>query len=620
MKIVVFTQAPLKREVAQGSVVFPWTDLMKTRLEDYTVVFLVGSPMLDEETKLTNAEAAALWHYVRQGGKLYSELISSFDFPSSRLLGLKQDFRKSRRTLEKLRTTAAAELACPEGSILEWEGALIHGFAVQSELLLEFGAFKETHVSAGSGDKETKGYPALGIRKLGEGLVVNASFALFSCEETAALRPYKRWAELIEALTERTGIPFTMWQPAMQISVGKSPEAVVAKSADWFIRSGMLPRIDGKNGVLENIHSVTGALSSDRRPDCHAHTALMFYLYGRSSGKQEWTEASHGLMQSLFDDGFQDMDPSSASYGFFKWYDFPEETPDQIFTDDNAWVGMVLLYLYRKTGVEEYRRRGLLVAEAMLSTQHASGLRSNVVTGAQLREMGQARIAAELTPSMNPHFESIAHTAFIQAYLVTGDKAYLDTAIKGSIHMLERLDELEFMYSRTSVYGRFILPLTYLFKYDDSGTIRKGLEQVVDYLLAWQHASGGIEEADNPDPERFGQEDAGVYIHNGEGIADQLYTNNFLLMNAWEAWKATGEAKFEKLYESLRDYLCHIQISSDDPRFNGGWMRAYDFELGEYFGNNGDTGWGPYCLESGWTNAMIPTGMLLGLLDESIFE
>jgi hypothetical protein len=49
-------------------------------------------------------------------------------------------------------------------------------------------------------------------------------------------------------------------------------------------------------------------------------------------------------------------------------------------------------------------------------------------------------------------------------------------------------------------------------------------------------------------------------------------------------------------------------------------MRAYDLSLGEYFGNNGDTGWGPYCMESGWTNAMIPTGLLLGFLNESIFE
>jgi hypothetical protein len=262
----------------------------------------------------------------------------------------------------------------------------------------------------------------------------------------------------------------------------------------------------------------------------------------------------------------------------------------------------------------------MLVAEGLLATQNKTGVRANVVTDIQLREMGRERIAAELKPSMNPHFESIAHAAFIQAYLVTGEQEYLDTAIRGSIYLLEHIDELKFMYSRTSGYGRFILPLAYLGKHDPSGIISAGLAKVTDYLLSWQHPSGGIQEADNPDPDRFGQEDAGVYIHNGEGIADQLYTNNFLLMNVWEAWKATGEAKYEKLYRELSEYLCRIQISSQDPRFNGGWMRAYDLGLGEYFGNNGDTGWGPYCMESGWTNAMIPTGMLLGLLNESIFD
>lgn len=131
---------------------------------------------------------------------------------------------------------------------------------------------------------------------------------------------------------------------------------------------------------------------------------------------------------------------------------------------------------------------------------------------------------------------------------------------------------------------------------------------------------GGIEEADNPDPDRFGKEDAGVYIHNGEGIADQLYTNNFLLMNAWEVWKATGDERFKTFYDRLSGFLCGIQISDADSRYHGGWMRAFDLRHGEYFGNNGDTGWGPYCLESGWTQAIISAGLPLGLLNESLFE
>jgi hypothetical protein len=261
-----------------------------------------------------------------------------------------------------------------------------------------------------------------------------------------------------------------------------------------------------------------------------------------------------------------------------------------------------------------------MTAEALLDTQNPeTGLRPNVISGAQLREMGRKRVSEQLEASLNPHFESIAHAAFIQAYLVTGERAYLDAALKGTLYMLRNRDKMRFMYSRTSGLSRFVLPLGFLARHDESGTIAKGLEETIDYLLARQHASGGIEEADNPDPDRFGQEDTGVFRHNGEGIADQLYTNNFLLMNAWEAWKATGSIKYYELYRKLAGYLCRIQIRSPEPRFHGGWMRAYDLRNGEYFGNNGDTGWGPYCMESGWTNAIVSAGLLLGLMDESIF-
>ncbi|GAB2693741.1 hypothetical protein ACFQWB_02645 [Paenibacillus thermoaerophilus] len=618
MKIAIAAQKPLDRLPVEGADTITFQQLEETELARYEAVLLIGDDSLDRETALSREQSEALWRYVRGGGKLYAELIAAFDFPSSRLFGWKQDFPKSRRTLEKLRATEAAESGLRAGSLLEWEGAMAYGFAVNSEVWLEFGAFQETYASP-PGQTTVRTHPALTVRELGEGLAVYAAFPLFGGADAAPLRPYGRWAALIDALSSRTGIPFRVWPAAMAPSGGDSPEQAVRRAASWFVRSGMLPRSDGSQGVFENIHSVTGRLSPDLRPDCHAHAALMYYLLGKWSGDASYEEISHGLLQSLFDGGYQDMDPYSASYGLFKWYQFPEEKPDQMFTDDNSWVCLALLYLYRRTGREEYRRRGLLVAEALLETQHPNGLRSKVLE-AGLRETGRARAASELDVSWNPHFESIAHAAFIQAYLVTGRQVYLDTAIRGTLTLLDHPERLQFMYSRTSGLSRLLLPLPYLAKHDPSGRIRRGLEETADYLLAHQHASGAVEEADNPDPERFGLEDAGVFIRNGEGIADQLYTNNFLLMNVWEAWKHTGERRYEQWYRELASFLCRIQIASDDPRYDGGWMRAFSLPLDEYFGNNGDTGWGPYCMESGWTNALIPFGLLLGLTGDSIFE
>ncbi|WJH32354.1 hypothetical protein N6H14_18295 [Paenibacillus sp. CC-CFT747] len=614
MSVAVFTAGPLQGPALPHKQVFALTELEAMELTGFQAVFLIGSPKLDEESSLTRETIHRLWHYVRQGGVLYAEMIQAFDFAGSRLFGWKQDFPKTRRTMEKLRVTEAGG---PAGSLLEWDGAMAYGFPIHAEVLLEHGVFKETHKAERAQGERV--YPALLVRSLGEGTSVYSAFSLFGSTEPAAFRPNGVWKEVLTALSARTGVSFGEPEPVIRPSGGTDPDEAVKAVMRWFLDSGILPERDGSAGVHENVHSVTARLMADRRPDCHAHTALFFYLYGKALGEKAWEEAAHGLLQSLFEGGYQDMEPDSATYGFFKWYDFPEEKPDQIFTDDNAWAAFVLLYLYRQTGREEYRVRGLAVTEAMLATQRPDGLRANMLLGDVLRKEGRES-AVQLDASWNPHFESIAHAAFVQAYRVTGEQVYLDTAVKGTITLVENADKLAFMYSRTSGLGRFLLPLSYLSSYDSTGTIREGLRKVTEELFSRQHASGAIEEADNPDPERFGQEDAGVYLYNGEGIADQLYTNNFLLMNAWEAWKATGDSAYKVKYEELREFLCRIQIASGDARFNGGWMRAFDLNRWEYFGNNGDTGWGPYCMESGWTQAMIGTGLLLGLLDESVFE
>ncbi|MFK4997022.1 hypothetical protein ACI2OX_03935 [Bacillus sp. N9] len=101
-----------------------------------------------------------------------------------------------------------------------------------------------------------------------------------------------------------------------------------------------------------------------------------------------------------------------------------------MFSDDNGWVAFVLLYLYRLTGVEEYKQRGLLTAKALLQTQNQLGLRPEAIRERELVENGLEYYQNSEKCSMNPHFESIVHAAFIQAFIVTKDDRYLTTAKK----------------------------------------------------------------------------------------------------------------------------------------------------------------------------------------------
>lgn len=622
MRIAVFTtqtkgHTAMQVQFKTNPEIKPIAELATSRLERYVAVFILGNPNLGEETALDPEQVQTLWQYAAQGGRVYAEMIEAFDFSTSRLFGWKQEYARTVRTQEKLLIDAAAGEDFEHG-LLEWAGGYQRGARVFGETWLHIGTYRSTH----TGDLAGTIAPGLITHELGQGRIFYAAFPLIQAVDRIPYRPYWRWTELFKRL-DAAGCPVEALAPPVRVCLpgeGADSRTTLEHCTRWFASSGILPEANGSGGVYENIHSVTGQVSKDRRPDCHAHAALMFHLYGRYTGEDRWHGVSEQLMDYILHGGYQDLDPSSASYGFFKWYEYPEPLPEQIFTDDNAWVAFVLLYLYRKTGDPLYKERGLLVAEALLSTQQHQGLRSNCLLGSDLREHGKEKAKYSRDASMNPHFESIAHAAYIQAYLVSGDRTYLDTALEGSRYLLEHMEQCKWMYSRTSGMGRFLLPLTYLAKHDETGRLAAGLQRIVDYLREHQHSSGAVEEADNPDPDKYGKEDTGIFRFNGEGIADQLYTNNFLLMNVWEAWKQTGNVEYRRVYDQVSSYLRAIQARSDDPKYDGGWMRAFDLTHWEYFGNNGDTGWGPYCIESGWTQAMIGVGLVLEQLDESLFS
>ena len=233
----------------------------------------------------------------------------------------------------------------------------------------------------------------------------------------------------------------------------------------------------------------------------------------------------------------------------------------------------------------------------MLETQNRNGLRPEVLIRSEVLKKGKEYYQQSDIASMNPHFESIAHVAFLQAYEITGDHTYLETAKKGTIYLLDHIQNHKYMYSKTSGFSRFLLALAQLCKLTNDERIKNGLDEIIAYLKSKQHEKGPVAEADNPAPDRYGSRSAWVF-DDDEEIADQLYTNNFLVMNIWEAWKATNDESLFIFHEEISTFLANIQIHSDRKEFDGGWMRSYHFGRGEYFGNNGDTGWGPYCIES----------------------
>jgi hypothetical protein len=568
-----------------------------------------GTPM-----KLSYEMIEKLWEFVEQGGTLYGELINCEEFPTSRLFGFKQDFAVTNRRLEKLVISMDSPY-CIKGQLLEWQGPFLTGFTFDTKRLLDIGHFKETHRTEEEGT-----YPGIVVKNHGIGKAIFSTFSFLSNEQSWTLRPNSLWDDVVKWLQKDYQLPIKMIEPIIQLSKGTDITKTIEKGVNWFLHSGILPKKDGSLGVYENVHSIRSDISKDLRPDCHAHTALMFYLYGEYSKDSKWKNMSRSILTYLFDEDYQDSDPKSVTYGFWKWFQSPRCKPDQIFSDDNSWVALVLLYLYRKTGNEEYKQRGLLTAYALLNTQNVNGLRPECIREQELVDKGKTYFKNSSEASMNPHFESIVHAAFIQAYIVSKDETFLQASYRGTVTLLNNKEKLKYMYSKTAGYSRFLLSLAQMYAITKDEVIRKGLDGMMDYLSRHQHELGGIEEADNPDPDRYGTEDTGVFRMNHEGIADQLYTNNFLSVNAWEAVKATGDSDFKEFHEKIIQFISSIQISSPRCEFDGGWMRSFHLNRSEYFGNNGDTGWGAYVMESGWTNAIILTGLLLKELNQSLLD
>ena len=122
---------------------------------------------------------------------------------------------------------------------------------------------------------------------------------------------------------------------------------------------------------------------------------------------------------------------------------------------------------------------------------------------------------------------------------------------------------------------------------------------------------GGTAQAEQEDEEKEVLE-FGVGFGSGHDcIADLMYCCNTLLP-ALTILDKTGYRsqldmdRIHRMKEGLCDFLLNVQIASDDSRIDGGWMRAFDMELGEYFGCAKDIAWGPYSILIGWMTGCIP--------------
>lgn len=133
---------------------------------------------------------------------------------------------------------------------------------------------------------------------------------------------------------------------------------------------------------------------------------------------------------------------------------------------------------------------------------------------------------------------------------------------------------------------------------------------------------GNQSDADFPAPTSnaaYGGNEAPVIQSDGDPVTDALYSNNFALLSLWEGAAALarqpggdGGRSLGASADLLAAYLSSTQaVSTAHPELSGGWPRAFHYGGWEYHGSAADHGWGPWCLETGWTATWVAAAMAL---------
>ncbi len=375
----------------------------------------------------------------------------------------------------------------------------------------------------------------------------------------------------------------------------------------WYFQSGVLSEKNGRTGVYEGFRSTDHKLIPVFRSDCNTETALTILLYGRLKRNKFYENVAENIIGFLLKEKFQDLNPRHNTYGFWKFWNDYLNYPLTVYCNDNSWSAIALFNMYKYTGDKKYLKHALLTASRALDV----GLEEILsMSGEKLNQEGIKKYVRE-EPALKKHPNPFVPSMYIHAYHFTKNRVYLNRAEKISVRLTTSA-EMNILH---------IYKLSLLFYITGKEKYRQSLDDHIKYVKKFQTDCGGVK---NPYPnvkkarELYGISEVDVTHKTSDTVVDQLYVNAPLVFSLYTAYKATGTKMYKDFFLQVMDFLVRIQIQSKDKRLNGAWMRAFDYGNWDYHGSNGDIDWGPYCIESGWSNTWIAKTLAFYLMDEMV--
>jgi len=431
----------------------------------------------------------------------------------------------------------------------------------------------------------------------------------------ARFAPFRSWCGIIELILKHLGVEhMPQITPHYTLGSCSDPAGTFQRGLQWFDGCDIL--IDnGRAGVREGLsHPIFPDGTQERRKnvrvDCVGEIAGAYLFDHLLHNNADSLAVYNNLSDFIFDK----MQVKTGRYrGMLRW----TETAWQTLYGDDTGRAIISTLLYIMYTGDTTRLSEIEAAlDFLVALTGTDGLMHHGLYAYDLTDEKIAELHSQPSNQYCAHRNAYYSAALLLAYRINHKQIYLDTAVKGLSTIMKVYPNTMRAISETEELCRLIFPLSCLYQATGSEEHRKWLYDVSDRLEYYRYKNGGYTEVD-PGYTAYRSRTAGtessMLADNGNEIAELLYSLNWLPLGFSYAYYVTKDDAFLKKWEDIAKFMSDAQIVSADKSIDGAWSRCLDLKRMEIYGMPHDVGWGPCCIESGWTVGEILMGLGFGL-------
>ena len=434
----------------------------------------------------------------------------------------------------------------------------------------------------------------------------------------AAFAPWERWCDLVSYILSFLGItpPEQYEKGALRIpdsvpeGLGEMLDSCTSRAITLLRNYLITP--DGVYGIREGLsHNIapngSRTLAGYVRADCCGEAAGVFLF----SGDDGLAKIADNLLSLCYG-------PLTIHEGDFKgMMRWTEEAWNVCYQDDVARAVLSSLLASYFGISDKYSAPACDALEFLCKTSAKDGLRPARTDILEFLRENKSPLTIAETESgyASAHYNAYYSAALLLGYLVNGNEDFKTVGIRGLETLMRLYPETVREHSETSELCRLILPLAILYKVSGEDRHKEMLYRVFNDLQKYRHKSGGYAEWDSGYKAACFNNAGGecsLLAKNGDPVADLLYSVNWLPLGFIFAYHVTEDTAFYNAFADICRFFAKTQIVSENPLIDGAWCRGIDLNRLEPYGIPHDVGWGPCCIETGWTVAEIALGMLIG--------